>query len=281
MEILHYTAFTTDPHGGNQAGVVISATPLDPADMQAAATRLGYSESAFLLARLDGSYDVRYFAPAAEVPFCGHATIAAAVALAHQQGAGTLLFHTVVGDIPVTTVEENGTMRATLTSVEPKIAELPVGVRRRLLAALHLDEEQLDKTLPLLVSFAGNWHPIVPVASEQILASLDYDFDPLAALMAEQGWLATINVVHRLSATSFSVRNPFPPGGVREDAATGSAASSLGGYLRHVGELQLPAKVTVTQGQYMGRPSELEISIGTSGGIDVRGTAVPLLVENT
>ena len=33
---------------------------------------------------------LRYFSPVAEVPFCGHATIALAVAYAKRHGAGTL-----------------------------------------------------------------------------------------------------------------------------------------------------------------------------------------------
>ena len=34
--------------------------------------------------------DVRYFSPLAEVPFCGHATIATAVAYAERHGPGDL-----------------------------------------------------------------------------------------------------------------------------------------------------------------------------------------------
>lgn len=274
MEILHYTAFTDTPDGGNQAGVVLDATALDTAGMAAIATRLGYSESVFLTPRPDASYDVRYFSPAGEVSFCGHATIAAAVALADAVGAGLLNFHTAVGEIPLTTVEAGGLMRATLTSVDTQVTELSVELRAHLLRALCLTEDDLDPALPLLLSYAGNWHPIVPLATGSLLAALDYDFPALAQLMAEQEWGATVNLVSRITATSFEARNPFPPGGVREDAATGSAAASLGGYLRHLGELPLPAQVTVFQGHHMGRPSQLSVSIPATGGIGVSGTAV-------
>ena len=44
---------------------------------------MGYSETAFVEAQGSrGQYRVRYFSPQAEVAFCGHATIAAAVAIA-------------------------------------------------------------------------------------------------------------------------------------------------------------------------------------------------------
>ena len=47
-EILEYAAFTTDPAGGNPAGVVLDASGLDDAQMLAIAAELGHSESAFV-----------------------------------------------------------------------------------------------------------------------------------------------------------------------------------------------------------------------------------------
>ena len=78
--VLRYSAFTTDPSGGNPAGVVLDARGLSDAAMQRIAADVGYSETAFLVPRADGELDVRYFSPLAEVSFCGHATIAAMVA---------------------------------------------------------------------------------------------------------------------------------------------------------------------------------------------------------
>ena len=48
MEILKYAAFSADPSGGNPAGVVLDATGATAEQMQAAATELGYFETAFL-----------------------------------------------------------------------------------------------------------------------------------------------------------------------------------------------------------------------------------------
>lgn len=279
MEILHYAAFTDNTAGGNRAGVVLDASTLDSGQMQVIATRLGYSETAFLTPGEDGSYNVRYFAPAAEVQFCGHASIAAAVALAHNTRTGRLMFHTPVGEIPLDTFEVDGVVGATLTSVDTRVTEPSADLLGRLLAALRLAPEDLDASLPVLVSFAGNWHPIVPVGSPEVLAALEYDFEQLAALMAEQGWGATVNVVLRITKNYFECRNPFPPGGVREDAATGSAAASLGGYLRYLHVLELPAEVTVLQGHHMGRASKLMMTIPETGGIRVSGFAVRLDVQ--
>ncbi len=83
--------------------------------------------------------------------------------------------------------------------------------------------DELDENLPPLVAYAGAWHPIIAARTRERLARLDYDFDALGTLMAAGGW-TTINLVYRTSATTFDSRNPFPPGGVVEDPATGAAA---------------------------------------------------------
>jgi PhzF family phenazine biosynthesis protein len=275
MEVLRYTAFSSDPEGGNPAGVVLDATGETDAEMQTTAAAIGYSETAFLVPQGERTFDVRYFSPLVEVPFCGHATIAAAVAYAQRFAAGRLVFDTSVGKVPVDTMVREGQITATLTSVEPSTAPLPDGDLDELLAALRWDRVELDPTFPPRIAFAGAWHPILVVRTRQRLAALAYDFHRLAALMAARNW-TTINLIFRASADLFYARNPFPPGGVVEDPATGAAAAALGGYLRELGLLTPPATITVRQGDDLGRPGVLIVDIPRRGGIRVTGTAVPM-----
>ena len=75
--------------------------------MQRVAADVGYSETAFLIPGAEpGAFAVRYFSPLAEVPFCGHATIAAAVAHARRNGPGPLRFATMAGPVAVRTDED-------------------------------------------------------------------------------------------------------------------------------------------------------------------------------
>lgn len=277
MEILRYTAFSSDPDGGNPAGVVLDASGASDAEMLAVAADLGYSESAFLTARGDGEFDVRYFSPVAEVDFCGHATIATAVAYAQRHGAGTLVFHTVPGPVRVETTVDDGTVTATLVSVPPSSTALDESTQAELLAALRWRREDLDPALPIRVAFGGAHHPIVAAATRARLADLDYDYPALQALMAEHGW-TTVDLVWRAGSTVFHSRNPFPPGGVVEDPATGAAAAAFGGYLRELGALDLPATLTVHQGDDLGRPGVLTVTVPAEPGTGIRvsGTAVPL-----
>lgn len=87
MQIERIAAFALGDQGGNPAGVVIGDVLPSQAEMQKVAREVGYSETVF--AARDGDlWQVRYFAPQAEVPFCGHATIALGCALGQRFGAG-------------------------------------------------------------------------------------------------------------------------------------------------------------------------------------------------
>ncbi|MFH9061547.1 PhzF family phenazine biosynthesis protein [Streptomyces coeruleorubidus] len=278
MEILRYVAFSTDPKGGNPAGVVLDATGADDATMLATAAEVGYSETAFLVESGDGSLDVRYFSPLAEVPFCGHATIATAVAHAERHGTGRLRLRTAAGPVTVTTDRAaDGTLVATLVSVAPRTAPLGQADLAELLGILGWSAGDLDPALPPRAAFAGAWHPVIAAASRDRLAGLDYDMAALGALMAREDW-TTIDLVWRESPTVFHARNPFPPGGVVEDPATGAAAAAFGGYLRELGLVSTPATLTVHQGVDMGRPSTITVTVPAEAdtGIGVTGTAVRL-----
>ncbi|KFG73276.1 PhzF family phenazine biosynthesis isomerase [Streptomyces mutabilis] len=266
-EVLRYTAFSSAPDGGNPAGVVLDAAGLDDGDMLAIAAELGYSESAFLTPPpegLDGregrAYGIRYFSPKAEVPFCGHATVAAAVALAERIGPGDLLFATRAGTVPVEVTEEGGSVRATLTSVEPHVEDVADADLAEALAALDWPAADLDPTFPPRIAFAGARHLVLAAATRARLADLAYDFARLETLMHRLD-LTTVQLVWRESATFFHVRDPFPVGGVVEDPATGAAAAAFGAYARELGLVPDDAVLTLYQGEDLGRPGELTVTL--------------------
>ncbi|WP_328884014.1 PhzF family phenazine biosynthesis protein [Streptomyces sp. NBC_00299] len=266
-EVLRYTAFAGTPDGGNPAGVVLDAAGLGDNDMLAIAADLGYSESAFLTAPPEGlvgqagrAYTIRYFSPKAEVPFCGHATVATAVALAERIGPGELVFATRAGTVPVEVTEEGGTIRATLTSVEPHIEEIGDADLAEALAALDWPAADLDPSFPPRVAFAGARHLVLAAATRARLADLRYDFTRLEALMHRLD-LTTVQLVWRESPTVFHVRDPFPVGGVVEDPATGAAAAAFGAYARELGLVDQAAVLTLHQGADLGRPGELTVTL--------------------
>ncbi|MFB9835365.1 PhzF family phenazine biosynthesis protein [Actinoallomurus acaciae] len=276
--VLRYTAFDVDGEGGNPAGVVLDARGMDDTRMQEVAAEVGFSETAFLTDDRGGRrFRIRYFSPLAEVAFCGHATIATAVALAERQGTGALRLVTSAGEIGVETRAANGRILATLTSVVPSVGEVGAADLATALTALRWSAADLDPRLPPRIANAGNDHLVLAASSRARLADLDYDQAALGDLMARRGW-TTVHLVWRETATVFHARDPFPPGGVVEDPATGAAAAAFGGYLRSLGLVEPPARITIRQGEDMGRPSRLLVDVppGDGSGIRVSGAAAPI-----
>lgn len=270
--VLRYAAFTSEPAGGNPAGVVLDAHDLDDATMQAIAAEVGYSETAFLTAQATDVQPVRYFSPKAEVPFCGHATVATAVALAERNGPGEIVFSTPAGLVPVSVDEQ---LRATLTSVEPYVEDAgDVSDVRAVLGLLDWQPADLDPTLPPRIAYAGARHLVLGTATRQRLADLDYDFEGLLGYMLDRD-LTTLQLVWRESPTVFHVRDPFPVGGVVEDPATGAAAAAFGAYLRELGAAQ--PTITLHQGDDLGRPSLITVELRPEDPrVRVSGNAVPI-----
>ena len=163
-QVLRYAAFTVDGQGGNPAGLVLDATGLDATRMQAIAADVDYSETAFLVPRPVESnvYDVRYFSPKGEVPFCGHATIAAAVALAERSSTAELIFHTPAGFVSITTLQnDGGEIVAELTSVAPRVSEPDPNLVRGVLRALRWSAEDLDPDYPVRLANEGSKHLVL------------------------------------------------------------------------------------------------------------------------
>lgn len=278
--LLRLAAFTTDPAGGNPAGVWIGKALPPDEEMQRLAIDVGYSETAFLAP--DGSGDagrlrVRYFSPAKEIDFCGHATIAAGVALAERGWPTTLALTTNDGVVDLEVgLDADGRHRATLTSVEPSVREAPDDLVDGVLELLDWRRHELDLALPPAVAYAGVRHLILAVRELATLGRMTYDFEPMRRLMLDHD-LTTLQLLWRESPTRFRARDPFAAGGVVEDPATGAAAAALGAYLRERGEITAPASFEVLQGVEMGRPSLLTVSIlPGEAGVRVSGNAVPV-----
>ncbi|MGW4379115.1 PhzF family phenazine biosynthesis protein [Kitasatospora sp. NPDC004531] len=261
-EPLRYAAFTADPAGGNPAGVVLDATGLTDRQQLDLAARLGYSETAFLtpVPGRPRARTVRYFSPLLEVPFCGHATIAAAVALGELIGPGELLFETKAGPVPVAVRRTDaGEFTATLTSVPPSVEEISAEDLAEALDALGWKAGELDPDLPPMIASAGARHLVIGAATRARLADLDYRFDALAAFMRRLD-LVTLQLVWEQDAATFHVRDPFPVGGIVEDPATGAAAAAFGAYLRRLRQLET-ARLTLHQGEDLGRPGLLAVDL--------------------
>lgn len=266
MQIERISAFSMGERGGNPAGVVIADALPPPADMQAIAREVGYSETAFA-APLGQGWQVRYFAPEAEVPFCGHATIALGFVLGQKFGPGRYDLSLSQAKISVEAEKTAEGWQATLTSPPTWSRALPSQLLAALLPLFHLAPADLDPNLAPHLAHAGATHAVLALSSRVTLAAMAYEFEPVKALMQRED-LTTIGLIFREDDDTFVSRNAFAIGGVVEDPATGAAAAALGGLLVDLG--RGAGSFSIRQGEDMGMPSLLRVTVTGKPGDAVR-----------
>lgn len=277
-DVFRLSAFTSHPSGGNPAGVLVSGKMPDPETMQRLAAEIGYSETVFAETTQNGNgsvLSVRYYSPEAEVPFCGHATIALGVHLGQTKGAGMYTLMTSVGVIPVEVSENDGRWTASLTSIETSHRQPSIEVIDTALTALGWTASDLDIFGAPVIAFGGANHLILTTKDRETLARASYNFEDMKSLMLAND-LTTIDLVWHETDSIVHSRNLFAVGGVVEDPATGAAAAAYVGYLRDSERMNAPFDVTIHQGHDMGRPSLLQVHAPKHGGIKVSGVAVSI-----
>ncbi|MBR5117066.1 MAG: PhzF family phenazine biosynthesis protein [Muribaculaceae bacterium] len=269
MKYFIVDAFTTDPFGGNPAGVVLIDSDF-PSDrlMQQVAAEFRYSETAFVSRDGVSEFTVRYFTPCGEVDLCGHATIASFGVLFKigMIADGTLCInHTLAGDLQVRVGE-----KVMMQMAEPQIFDTIVDINR-LYTIMGVKNAQYE--LPVQVVSTGLPDIILPVNSIGELNALVPDMDALAQLSKELG----VTGVHAfaLSDDSYTahVRNFGPLYGIPEESATGTANAALTHYLHHNGIISSPGDCCFLQGEAMQRPSVVETSILDDNTIWVGGNS--------
>ena len=270
MDVKRIAAFSLGAEGGNPAGVVLSQTAISTEDMAQIAAEVGYSETAFAVPSdaSNTAWRVRYFSPESEVPFCGHATIALGVALGKAHGTGTYSLTLNEAEITVEAEISAQGATATLTSPSTKSRALAEAELGEVLALFDLSADDLDPRLAPGYIHGGANHAVLALKDRALLAAMAYDLNEGRDLMRRHD-LVTIMLIFIESDQSFVARNAFASGGVLEDPATGAAAAALAGYLR---DLSWPhgGHFTIRQGEDMGSPSLLHVSLNNKPGDPVR-----------
>ena len=211
---------------------------------------------------------VRYFSPEAEVPFCGHATIALGAALAMHDGDG--VFALELNDVSITVEgrQDGPRWAATLTSPPTKSRAAAKQTVAAALTLFDLRADDLDLRIPPAEIHAGAGHLVLMLKNRATLAAMRYDFDHGRTMMREREWI-TIVLGHVDAPRRFVTRNPFAFGGVYEDPATGASAAALAGYLRDLGWPHEGA-IEIHQGDDMGMPSRIHAAMTDEPGSAIR-----------
>ena len=214
IPIYHASAFTDRPFGGNPAAVCFPPEPVASDWMQAVATDMNLSETAYLEPR-NGGFGLRWFTPAVEVALCGHATLASSHVL-WETGRlpfdAEARFWTKSGEL-VCRRSADGLIRMDFPGDPPVEVDPPAD----LAAALGVEAVEISK---------GKFDYVVEVASAAEVRSAQPDFRALAKLPV-RGVMVTARGDQRYD---FISRFFGPGSGIDEDPVTGSAHCALACY---------------------------------------------------
>ncbi len=257
MKVEKVSAFAYENRGGNPAGVLILDEMLSEKQMLEIAKEVNYSETAFLLKQGD-SFRIRYFSPEIEIAFCGHATIASGFILGQKFGLGIYELILNDGKIQIEVSENNNKIFTSINSVTTYTYDIEKDYIDSVLNAFSFSKNDLNEKYPIKVSFSGINNLILFVKDKKTLQEMKYDFEKVKELMINKN-IVTINILWEENENLFHSRNAFAYGGVYEDPATGSAAISLGEYLRSIG-IKKSGEIEILQGFDMKQPSQLFIS---------------------
>ena len=223
----HVDAFTSEIFAGNPAGVCILPAPLADRIMQKIAAENRHSETAFVVPRADGDFDLRWFTPKVEDDLCGHATLASAYVLAvRKHNVWPVRFHTRSGVVTVAQDQHDhnndsqnmDSFELNFPAQPPQPCETPAG----LLSALGL----LGMGLKAALVMKARDYLVVVDQAEQVRA-LSPDIAALAKLDAGNG---TIVTAPGEGNVDYVCRMFLPSAGIDEDPATGSIHCTLGPY---------------------------------------------------
>lgn len=248
--------FTERPLAGNQLCVVPEPGHIDDDMMQALAREIGFSETTFVTDADGDHYRMRIFTPDEELPFAGHPTLGTAFVMVSEGRVTSPAIQVVAaGEIPVEVDLQRGF--ATMRQLPPEFGA---------------EFDDLDLVAEACGLSVDDLHPERP---PQVVST---GLPPLLAPIADIGTLrravrnpsAVREVLRRTHADVLYLfaegeggvtARMFDPGMIGEDPATGSAAGPLGVYLAARGLAGMPGKIVVSQGEHVGRPSELHVEV--------------------
>jgi trans-2,3-dihydro-3-hydroxyanthranilate isomerase len=254
--------FTPRPFAGNQLCVVPDARGLDAEAMQTLTREIGFSETTFVTEASGDRYAMRVFTPGQELGFAGHPSLGTAFVLVREGRITSPATQVVAaGEFDVGVDLEASS--AWVRQLPARFGE-PFEDRELLARAAGLAPDDLVSGLPAQAVDAGLAHVVVPVRGVERLrrASRDERLVQSACRAAGGESLYLFAVTEDgVTARMFDREH-----GIGEDPATGSAAGPLGAYLAEHGLAGLPSgRVTIRQGEQVGRPSELHVEVQREG----------------
>jgi trans-2,3-dihydro-3-hydroxyanthranilate isomerase len=272
MERRFYTldVFTNTRFEGNPLAVITDGDGLSEEAMLAIAREMNLSETVFVQKPTEDSAlaRLRIFTTRQELKLAGHPVIGTWFLLAElgvvpaQEGGVHVTQQTGAGLLPVEIRFKDGRpQRVTMTQTEAAFRASKIN-KKALATALGLAGKDLDPKLDPEYVSTGIFNLMVPLRNRAALGKIAMNTIALRKVLGNNGTMAYCFACGE-NGKAFS--RGMLPWDSYEDAATGSAAGSLGAYLVKHSKLGAAHMLHILQGAEMGRPSHIEVEVAQKG----------------
>lgn len=267
MLYFHADVFCKQPMTGNGLTVFIAKAFPQPDVMQRMAQEFRQFETIFLVQRGQNIFDARIFTVEEELDFAGHPILGAA-AVVRQECMGTdggIVFNLSSKQVSVSCTQQGNTFHSCMDQGQAEfVRSLEPELYPQFLEPLNLNQYHVSVQHPLQVVSTGLPYLLVPVTSgleQACIRTADYE-NQLAQIGAKFVYVFDINAVEGRT---------WDNAGQVEDVATGSAAGPVGAYMYKHGRFAAHEGITLRQGHFVGRDSEIHIRKTPTGNMLVSG----------
>lgn len=243
LEFRLVDAFASSPYTGNVAGVVFDADTLTDHQMQLIAREFAAPETTFVLqpSAKDAAVRIRWFSPACEVSFCGHATLGAIHALIEAAKVNSdfvdrgsaLPVECKAGILQIRCDSPQNqsiprTIWLDMPHSEPKSRNVPVPA---ILHHLGISPNDVDPRIPAIRTHDDD--VILAVKSINTLFGLTPAMNDLARYCRSESLRGVLVTTTNVLTPVTAVQSRFfaPAAGIDEDPVTGSIHGPLGLHL--------------------------------------------------
>ncbi len=250
--------FTAVSLMGNPVAVVLDATGLTAAQMQAFANWTNLSETTFVLPPSDpaADYQVRIFTPKAELPFAGHPTLGTAHAVIAAGLAvpkdGRLVQQCAVGLVALTVGEDGVSFKL------PQYSLFELGDPE---ATAWIGKGAIIKGKAQAVDVGPVWL-VAELAEVAALENLTHDPARLTAYYEANG--LTGATLYAVDGTRVVVRSFAPGDGIPEDPVCGSGNGAVAAWRLLSGQVASGDSYVASQGCQLGRDGKVSVRFAGS-----------------
>jgi trans-2,3-dihydro-3-hydroxyanthranilate isomerase len=270
MKYYHVDVFSKSPYSGNGLTIFTDIPELEKPFMQTITQEMRQFESIFLRETEPNTFRAFIFTMEEELDFAGHPVIGAAALLhdlySKEKEQDKWTIHLNAKSVVVQTTRNENYYSASMNQGKAEFRNiLSKNQEKEFLSYFNLREEDKSGNLPFQVITTGLAYLILPVKPEslsKVKVTIPDLEKKLEQVNAKFFYILDIDGLQGRTWDNF---------GLVEDIATGSAAGPVGAFLVKNKLAEIDKKIILRQGDFVGRPSHINIVVSRSGDIFVEG----------